>query len=70
MQLYKTFVVEKRKADGTLDFSEPQPPFITATEDQLCDYWFRKNPDAPNPDIKDVYAWYHAQGFMTRPKTW
>lgn len=64
------FVLEKRHADGSLDFSLPQPPFITATEHQIWHYFYKKNPDVPNSTLAQAYAWYKEQGFEIRPKTW
>lgn len=74
-----TFVVEKRKADGSLDFSEPQPPFQEATEQQIFDHYFKHHPcncGKPMGTCRctasqgEVREWYRAQGFMVRAKTW
>jgi hypothetical protein len=67
----QVYMVEKRTKDGLLDFSEPQPPFLMADENKLCQYWMRMNPVGPVAswlEIRDV--WYPSQGFYCRPKTW
>ena len=68
----KTWVIEKRTSDGKLDFSEPQPPFFLASEEDLCKWWFRENPGAASSiawlDILNV--WIPSKGFSVRPKTW
>jgi hypothetical protein len=67
----KLYVVEKRTADGRLDFSDPQPPFTEATEQQLCDEYFRDQPPSLGAASQGaIGAWYAERGWYFRPKTW
>lgn len=71
---YKNYVLEKRKLDGTLDFSPPYVPqhlFYEATEDQLCDYFFAHSGHGDESASQEKIAeWYASQGFYYRVKTW
>jgi len=73
MAYKKQFVIEKRKADGSLDFSVPQPPFFIGSEDDICQHYF-KNTSAEihggAASMGTIYLWYKEQGFEIRPKTW
>lgn len=64
------FVMEKRHADGSLDLSAPQPPFLVCTENQIFDHYFRANPGPDSATQEAVREWYRAQGFVWRRKTW
>ena len=68
----KVWIIEKRGADGGLDFSDPQPPFFQASEEDLCAWWFREHPGATSSiawlDI--LHVWIPSLGFSVRPKTW
>lgn len=66
----KLFMMEKRTAAGVLDFSEPQPPFLYGTEQEIFDYYFSKNPGQQSASQEVVAEWYRAQGFTWRLKTW
>jgi hypothetical protein len=67
----KRYIMEKRDANGKLDLSQPQPPFLTCTEDQITQHYFAKvDDDAPSASLDTIREWYKAQGFVWRPKTW
>lgn len=65
-------VIEKRDADGRLDFTGEQPPMHTATFDSVyC--WFFASPENRALDSagwSDLSAWLDARGWKLRPKTW
>lgn len=68
---YDRYAVEKRTPDGQLDFSAPQPPFIEATVNELCDYFFARSDFAGESASQEQIAkWYADQGFYYRVKTW
>ena len=62
-------VVEKRAADGSLDFSDPQPPHRPMTFDALYDVYFAANPDGIG-SWEHLSAWLKSRGWVIRPKTW
>lgn len=65
------YIMEKRNAWGMLDLSEPQPPFLTCTENQIFDHYFRSVDNGqPSATQDEVREWYAKQGFYWRPKTW
>lgn len=66
----RKYIVERRDADGNLDFRGKQPPFIEATERQLFDYYFRHHPHKQSASQEEIREWYAAQGWSYRPKTW
>lgn len=66
----KEWVIEKRTADGKLDFSEPQPPFFLASQEDLCSWWFREHPEASIAWLDILHVWIPSLGFSVRPKTW
>lgn len=67
------YIMEKRNEDGSLDLSEPQPPFMVCRESQIFNYYFR-NADIPSEQTSatqdEVREWYRKQGFVWRRKTW
>jgi hypothetical protein len=64
------FILEKRKADGSLDFSTPVPPFVYGTQEDLFQHYFAKNPGVEKASQEDIKAWYAGQNLFWRPKTW
>ena len=66
----KLFVVEKRTNDGVLDLSEPQPPFLIATLNQIFNHYFHAHSGEESASQEKVHAWYQEQGFSWRAKTW
>ena len=66
-----THIMEKRDKDGKLDFSEPQPPFIYCTNNQITDYYFKHcGHDRPSASQEEIRAWYAERGFVWRKVTW
>lgn len=63
------YIMEKRHPDGKLDLSDPQPPFLICTEQEVFDHFFRNN-DVETATQEEVRAWYAAQGFSWRVKYW
>lgn len=72
--VHRKLIVEKRHEDGSLDFSEPQPPswmqYDGVSADRLCDYWFRHNPGAERVSQDTVIRWFMEKGWQIRAKTW
>lgn len=79
-QLDQRVVVEKRTADGQLDFSDPQPPLSIHGKCPCCEgltfrdvykIFFKENPDGPAsagwPELK---AWLDERGWTVRARTW
>lgn len=68
----RKYCVEKRNPEtGALDFTAPQPPFWEATEEQIIQLYFRKNPGPePSASQESIGEWYAQQGWFWRPKTW
>jgi hypothetical protein len=67
----KFFIMEKRNAEGKLDLSDPQPPFLTCTEEQITRYYFANcGHDRPSAGQEEIREWYAARGFSWREKTW
>lgn len=77
-------VVEKRKADGSLDFSEPQPPTMPCECARNCQHraspgvmsfdtlyrlFFRAIPDGGG-SWDQLKAWLDSKGWAVRAKTW
>lgn len=64
-------VIEKRDADGQLDFSEPQPaePLPGWTFDDLYVVFFSENRDAKGT-WEELKAWLDKKGWTIRAKTW
>ena len=68
---HEVYVVEARNPDGTLNLKGEQPPFITATEDELFDLYFKHNPDgASSVSLETIAKWYRSKGWVYRVKTW
>jgi hypothetical protein len=66
-------VVEKRHPDGSLDFSEPQPPseWIHGVWDsQIHKMYFREHPEKETMAWDDYFAWLKSKGWHVRKKTW
>ena len=63
-------VVEKRDADGKLDFSGEQAPPGYMTFDELYKLYFRENPEGDTASADDLQAWLKGKGWTTRAKTW
>ena len=68
----EVWVIEKRDANGALDFSEPQPPQFLMSEQQIFDWWFREHPEAETsiPFLDIFNIWLPSNGFTARIKTW
>jgi hypothetical protein len=77
-------VVEKRKPDGSLDFSAPQPPTARCTQHSRCEHdaspgemtfdhlyqvFFREVPDQDG-SWDNLNAWLTSKGWTVRAKTW
>ena len=72
-------VIEKRHADGTLDFSDPQPPTVSCdlchhdtgvmTFDDVYKLFFREMPDGVG-SWEQLKAWLDSKGWVLRAKTW
>jgi hypothetical protein len=62
-------VVEKRKSNGALDFSEPQPPISQISFDGLYQMFFRECKDAVGT-WENLRSWLNDKGWSIRPKTW
>jgi hypothetical protein len=62
-------VLEKRKADGTLDFSEPRPPVGGMTFDVVYRMFFRANPKGEGT-WEQLSAWLASKSWHIRAKTW
>lgn len=61
--------IEKRGADGSLDFSDPQPP-VNCKSRELFDLFFRENPQAGSAAPDAFFAWLRGKGWTVRAKTW
>lgn len=73
----KKFVVEARFEDGTLNVKAPtvpegsRLPVDGATEDQLFDFFFKKNPNYRTASWHDLVEFYDSLGgYVIREKTW
>ena len=67
----KRFVVEARFPNGDLDVKRVgSEPFQTATENQLCRYWFNNHPGINTVSIPEVMQYFKDQGWHVRLKTW
>lgn len=70
---FRQYCVERRDPEtGALDVRGAQPPFITATEEEITQYYFRNTPDDGRSSVsqEEIGAWYAARGWFWRPKTW
>jgi hypothetical protein len=61
-------ILEKRTSDGTLDFSQPQPPTEAMTFDGLYALYFRESDDSGS--WENLRAWLDSKGWVVRAKTW
>lgn len=68
----RKYRVEKRDPEtGALDRTFPQPPFVEATDAEICRFYVRNNPGRNTPESRQVIAeWYEKQGWFWRPKGW
>jgi hypothetical protein len=62
-------VLEKRDANGSLDFTGEQAPHTPMTFDQVYDLYFRDNPDGVGT-WDALRAWLDSKGWRIRAKTW
>jgi hypothetical protein len=79
-QLDQRIVLEKRDAEGKLDFSDPQPPTALDGRCGCCDgltfrdvykLFFRSNPDGPpSAGWDELKAWLDERHWVIRPRTW
>ena len=65
---HQKIVIEKRGADGSLDFSDPQPPHRPMTFDALYDLYFAANPDGIG-SWEQLSTWLKSRGWYIRAKT-
>lgn len=63
-------ILEKRHADGALDFSEPQPPTAPLTFDGLYHLYFLANAKVESGTWEGLNAWLASKGWTVRAKTW
>ena len=66
---HQKIVIEKRAADGSLDFSAPQPPHRSMTFDALYRMYFAADP-ASVGSWEHLSAWLKSRGWVIRAKTW
>jgi hypothetical protein len=84
-QSRQVVILEKRKADGTLDFSEPQPPTVrrkcghsegpgVMTFEEVYKLYFREVPATVasgwSASWEELKAWLDGKGWCIRAKTW
>ena len=62
-------IIEKRHSDGSLDFSNPQPPSQPMTFDALYDMYFATEPSGVGA-WESLSAWLKSRGWIIRAKTW
>lgn len=66
----KKFCVEGRDPyTGHLD-SSVTLPFMEATVNQLCDHYFKMNPDKSKASQEEICEWYNSRSIFFRLKTW
>jgi len=64
-------IIEKRTADGALDFSAPQPSVEPMTFDDVYQMYFRATTfDGPSVGWDELKAWLDARGWVLRRCTW
>jgi hypothetical protein len=73
-------VIEKRKEDGSLDFSQPQPPMQHCrmchiasqgiTFDQVYQLYFQDTRQEESASWEQLKAWLDSKGWKIRAKTW
>lgn len=64
------FVVEARDAEGNLvQDKDKQPPWSTASENQLFAY-FCEHKGSGGYTREDMVQWYKNQGWAIRPRSW
>jgi hypothetical protein len=64
-------VIERRTADGKLDFTEPQPPCGGMKFDRVYRLYFQANPGSgPSASWEQLEAWLKSKGWTVRAKTW
>ena len=62
-------VLEKRAADGTLDFTGEQPPVRGLRFDDVYALFFRANPEGVG-SWEALSAWLKLKGWAIRARTW
>ena len=67
--IYKKYIVEARTKEGTLDLKN-RTPFLTATENQIADYYFFHNPEKNSAKMEEIYQYFNNRGWYIREKTW
>lgn len=78
-QLDQPVVLEKRTAEGKLDFSDPQPPLALHGRCACCNgltfrdvykLYFTANPDTPTASWEELKAWLDERRWQIRARTW
>ena len=72
MQPFKSnqmVIIEKRNAEGMLDFGEPQPPPVPMTFDAVYDMFFREVKDQCG-SWENLSAWLKSKGWSIRAAYW
>lgn len=68
--LTQLVVLEKRDADGKLDFSPPFPPSDPLFFDDVYKLFFNANPAAMSAGWPELRAWLAGKQWHIRPCTW
>lgn len=63
-------VIEKRKEDGSLDFTPPQPPVQGMRFDRVYDLYFKEVSQGDSATWEQLAAWLKSKGWTVRAKTW
>lgn len=64
------YIVEARDDEGKLLSGEHTPPFVTASERQLFDYYFAKHPDAHHATWEELRAYFREHKWSIRERYW
>lgn len=63
------FIMEKRTATGSLDFSGPQPKRLYWTEEEIAAFYYRNIIGVHNVTLEDMRPWFRrAYGWVWRVK--
>ncbi len=66
---YNQVCVERRNAQGVLEFTGEQPPRPSMTPDELFKLFWRDNPEGVcGPE--QFFAWLRSKGWSVRAKYW
>ena len=65
----KKYIIEARKADGTLDTNN-QTPFLIANEIEICNYYFQHNTNKESATWEEIHKYFNGKGWYIREKTW